>query len=86
MKSLSTASERLALGAQSNGGARLSGAAVAHAALWKRKNWLDSHLQVDPARERFHRMIGIYPQVAQGTALAEIAQRESDAYLEIDRG
>ena len=86
MTSLSTASERLAIGAQSNDGAQATGAALAYAALWKRKDWLDSHNQRDLARERFHRMIGIYPQVAQGTPLAEIAQRESDAYSGQDRG
>jgi len=63
-------------------GSNLFDSAIVHLALWKRDNWLDTHLQADLAKERFHRLMGIYPQLAKGSAAATFT-RNSTAMLKI---
>lgn len=55
---------------------------IAFMGMWQSPSWLDTHLQADLAKERFHRLCGIYPQVATGTALATTSTRAFDAHLE----
>lgn len=55
---------------------------IAYAALWKKENWLDTHLQAAIAKERFAKLLGLYPERYYGTALPEVIQRDSVAYLD----
>jgi len=59
---------------------------VAYMSMWLGNNWLDTHLQVDVAKERFLKMCGIFPQIAHGDPIASVFTRNSTAYIEIDTG
>jgi len=55
---------------------------IAYCAMWKKDAWLDTHLQADVAKERFSKLLGIYPQIAKGTSTPEVITRATDAYLD----
>ena len=50
---------------------------IAYVAIWKRSNWLDTHLQASVAMERFTRLCGVYPKVARGTGVPTTNTRAS---------
>ena len=54
---------------------------LAHAAMWKRDDWLDTHLQADLAEERFARLTGTYVP-AWGKGPTQSLLRNSVATLE----
>jgi hypothetical protein len=45
---------------------------VYYVSMWKKASWLDTHLQADLAKERFAKLMSIYPVLALGTALPEV--------------
>lgn len=55
---------------------------IAYFAAWKATSWLDTHAQATVAKERFYKMVNIYPKIAQGTAIAAVATRNSIARTE----
>lgn len=55
---------------------------ISYLAIWQSPSWLDSHLQADLAKQRFHQCCGVYPQTAKGTALPTVATRSTSAYLD----
>lgn len=55
---------------------------LAYFSMWQGAGWLDTHLQEDVAKERFYRACGIWPEIAAGTAMPEIATRSTAAYLD----
>ena len=59
---------------------------VAYLAMWAAASWLDTHLQTTVAQERFRRLVGIWPQVADGTADPTVAQRATTAHLDKTEG
>lgn len=76
-----TVAAPFAIGAYSGGTASLAGK-IAYVAMWKRSGWLDTHLQKDVAEERFHRLIGIYPTRAKGTACPTTWTRATSAAID----
>lgn len=56
--------------------------AITWLARWDKNNWLDTHLQPDLVKERFMRLTGFYPQLAKGTTLPSVQQRNSVATLD----
>lgn len=55
---------------------------IAYFAMWKRDNWLDTHLQATVAANRFYRLSGLWPQLARGTSTPSVATRGSTATLD----
>jgi hypothetical protein len=50
--------------------------------MWKQASWLDTHLQATVAAERFDKLSGVYPQVANGTATPTVKTRTYEAYID----
>lgn len=80
--SLSNTSNKLTIFAYSSG-LSMSDDTLAYFSLWLGSGWLDTHLQANVAKERFQRMLGLWPDKAQGTALASSITRASSAYLDV---
>lgn len=76
-----TSTEKLAIGARSNG-TLICNHNIAYVAMWKRDNWLDTHLQATVAQERFLRLSGLYPYKATGTAAPTTITRATGAHLD----
>jgi len=56
---------------------------IAYAALWKQDTWLDTHLQATIAKQRFHALAGVYPNIASGTAVGTFT-RATEATVDIN--
>lgn len=50
--------------------------------MWKKANWLDTHLQPTIAQERFRKVTGAWPKQARGTANPTVVTRASLAHLD----
>jgi len=74
-------STALTLGSRSAGGVPYD-SAVAYLAMWKGAAWLTSHLNPDTAAERFGKLAGYWPQVANGTSAPNTSTRAFAAYSE----
>ena len=55
---------------------------IAYLAMWQGSAWLDTHLQADLAKERFHRICGIWPDLARGTEAPVLATRSTAGYID----
>lgn len=58
------------------------GGNIAYLSMWVHDAWLDTHLQATVAETRFLQISGIYPQIANGSALPSTRARASNAYLD----
>lgn len=58
-------SENFTIGASSGGAAKFH-SNIAYLSMWQSSSWLDTHLQVDVAAERFAKFCGYFPQVYTG--------------------
>jgi len=52
-----------------------------YCSMWQGIDWLNSELQPTIARERFAKLIGVYPQQARGTAYPTTLDRSTTAYI-----
>lgn len=77
-----TNSEYMWVGAASAFGPAAWTDPIAYIAMWMKSAWLDTHLQAAVAAERFYKMCGIWPQLAEGTAAPVVATRDDIAHLD----